>query len=145
VGAVSGKPKVYVICNPAVRRSEAWPKLRWVIGKRAKNATLVTYDDVFTGKDDYVANWPERLSALAGAVVVPSRWRGSLWIGHRAEAEAAHLAVTGKPVLVLGPSGLLRWADVCLSRPEGAPRFTPVLVGLPAAADALGVRGHQHV
>jgi len=139
----SGKARVYLIANPALRKSRAWEKLRPVIRKRAKNAELVTYDDVFAGKDDYAASWQERLLALAGAVVVANRYRGSLWLGEHAVREAACLADAGKPVLMFGPFGLVPWGGVRLDRPEDHPTFTPVQVCIGPGPDDRGVRGDQ--
>lgn len=128
--------RVYLIANPLVRSSKAWPKLHWAIRKRAKNATLVSYDDVFASKDHYDQNWRERLLTLAGAVVVAARYKGRLWLGENAVREAACFALAGKPVLMFGPSGLLPWGGVRLDRPDDHATFTPVLAVVPGQQQA---------
>lgn len=139
-----GKARVYVIVSPDVRRSKAWPKLRTVLRAKGENATLVVFEDLFPdGSADYAENWPTRSAELAGALVVACRVRGELWLGRRAVAEAQHMADLGKPVLVLGPDGLLPWPHVAarLDWPTGHPPFLAARVVLASAQSGPVIGG----
>ncbi len=139
-GSGPGQARVYVIVAPKLRQSNAWPRLRAVLRARAKNADLAVWEDVFADSADYDRNWTERLAGLSGALVVPTRKGGNLWLGFQAAREAAHVASLGKPVLVLMADGLLPWPAMTLERPDSYPHGLPFQVA-PDQADT-GSRGH---
>ena len=73
---------VCVTASPDLRKSKAWPKLEPVVRAKARNAGRVMFEDVFPGGgEDYVENLIARAATLAGAIVVPCRKRGELWLG----------------------------------------------------------------
>ena len=125
------KPAVYVIAPPALRKSKRWPKVRGALKAKSKGAWLVTYDDLFGDVASYEAEWRTRLPQCAGALVVPLRHRGGLWLGNQARAEAELMLAAGRPVLVLVTSGLLPWSEVAavLTRPQQFPRGLPNYLG----------------
>jgi hypothetical protein len=121
--------RVYVIASPAVRKSAAWPKLWPALRARARNAELIMFRDLFPGgSPDYAENWEQRAATLGGAVVVPDRRQGMLWLGRRAVSEAQQLADLGKPVLLFGPDGLVPWPGVRLAWPDRHPPWLAVQV-----------------
>jgi hypothetical protein len=103
---------VYLIANPNLRTSPAWPRIRADLETRVKGAAVAGFSDLFTDSEDYRARWQDVVRDLAGAVAVATTRGPYLLAGRVALREAADISGAGRPVLLYTPRGLVPWADV---------------------------------
>lgn len=121
--------RVYLIANPLIRESPAWPGILADLAKRIKGATFATYADLFTSNADYRARWAGVAGQFAGAVVIPRPVGPRLMLGLAAVREATDISAAGKPVLIHSRKGLFRWAQADIKiHGKSAGRFRAELV-----------------
>ena len=103
---------VYLIANPDLRTSPAWPRIRADLETRVKGAPVAGFSDLFTSTEDYRARWQDVVQNLAGAVVIATARGPHLLAGRVALREAADISQAGKPVFLYTRQGLVPWAAV---------------------------------